>query len=114
MNYAVEMAMADGTIDQVEFESRDQVLETLSKKRDLTGADLSGLDLSGMKFLGVKMTGANLRDADLTGSIPAGADISGANLSNTQLTRSKSLGSTWRTRSCTGPSWQGPGSWGSI
>ena len=66
------MSTEDAGIEKAEFESREQVLETLKTKRDLTGADLSGLDLSGIRFLGAKMPGARLCDADLTGCMMAG------------------------------------------
>ena len=56
-------------IESTKFESRAEVLEALSKKRDLAGADLCGLDLSGIKLFGVTMAGAKLRAANLTGSI---------------------------------------------
>ena len=36
------------------YESRDEVLETVSRKGDLSGANLSGLDLSEMKLTGLK------------------------------------------------------------
>ena len=35
--------------------SREEVLDTLRQRRDLSGADLSELDLTGMKFAGLKI-----------------------------------------------------------
>ena len=47
------------------FESRDEIMESLSKERNLAGADMSGLDLSGIKLLGLSMKGADLHDSNL-------------------------------------------------
>ena len=78
------MTMEDTMIEVARFESREQVLEALGKKRDLTGADLGGLDLSGLRLFGVTMAGANLRDADLRGCLLVGINASKADLSNAQ------------------------------
>jgi uncharacterized protein YjbI with pentapeptide repeats len=52
-------------LDPAKFASREQVLDALAEKRDLTGADLSGLDLSGLRLVAVAMVRASLRGADL-------------------------------------------------
>ncbi|NIT62142.1 MAG: hypothetical protein GWN00_39900, partial [Aliifodinibius sp.] len=44
------------------FESREQIMESLEKERDLTGADMSGLDLAGIKLVGLNMHEADLHD----------------------------------------------------
>ena len=36
-------------VETKQFESRDEIMESLKEKRNLSGADMSGLDLSGMK-----------------------------------------------------------------
>jgi uncharacterized protein YjbI with pentapeptide repeats len=53
------MNVEDTKVERAAFKSREEVLEALRAKHDLTGADLSGLDLSGIKLVAVTMAGAN-------------------------------------------------------
>lgn len=41
------------------LESREEVVETVRRKRDLSGTDPSGLDLAGIKLTGLHMEAAD-------------------------------------------------------
>ena len=71
------------------YESREEILETLSRKRDLSGANLSGLDLSEIKLTGLKMEGANLSDTNLTKATLAAINMAGVNLAKAQLNEAR-------------------------
>ena len=76
-------------VETKQFETREEIMERLKEKRDLSGADMSGLDLSGMKFVALEMAGADLHDADLTGAVLAGADMSDVNFANANLANAR-------------------------
>lgn len=67
------------------FESKEAVVEALSKTHNLAEADLSHLDLSGVMLAGGEMAGVDLSHSQLTGAKLAGLNLVGANLSHAQF-----------------------------
>ena len=64
---------------------KECLVESLSKKADLSGADFYGANLSGANLRGADLRDANLRGADLRGANLRGADFYDANLRGANL-----------------------------
>lgn len=73
------------SIETKKFESRQQIVDSLRRDRNLAGTDLSELDLHGIKLAGINMKGADLHNSNLSEAKLAGIDMSDVNLSNAQL-----------------------------
>lgn len=67
------------------YESREQVVRTMRRQRELSGTDPSGLDLSGIKLTGLSLEGADLSNANLQGATLAAANMAGVDLSGARL-----------------------------
>ena len=77
--------LEDVKVEPRRFTSREEILASLKKARDLTGADMSGLDLRGIKLMGLEMSEADLHESDLTGATLAGVDMVGVDLTNARM-----------------------------
>lgn len=65
--------------------SREEILERLKDKQNLSGADFSGLDMSQIKLTGLAMPGANFSQTDLSRAVIAGIDLQNADFSGAMM-----------------------------